>query len=188
MLYLAAIVITKCVVVFSQQPSARDSVVGGTKPWINSQARRVWRTRWRGSLGWDHRVHQINRAKPNRLSSSSQMTSSRWAEHNKPLYMFHAPSDFLPHVLHHNRPVLFCFLAQELHPDCGLNNRVRMMNHVCSLAKTKKFEEVSPECDINTAAYLSNLAPQMESFQNPLDLFHLSIWWRDHRKWWEVIG
>lgn len=102
MLYLAAIVITKRVVLFSQQPSARD----GTKPWINSQARRAWRTRWRGSLGWDHRVHRINRAKPNRLSSSSQMTSSRWAEHNKPLYMFRAPNHF--YLMFCITIVLFC--------------------------------------------------------------------------------
>ncbi|KAG7223780.1 hypothetical protein INR49_026463 [Caranx melampygus] len=34
-------------------------------------------------------------------------------------------------------------IIKELHPDCGLSNRVRMMNHVCDLAKTKKFEEVS---------------------------------------------
>lgn len=50
-----------------------------------------------------------------------------------------------------NSPYLSCFCGltlhlfnfQELHPDCGLSNRVRMMNHVCDLAKTKKFEEVS---------------------------------------------
>lgn len=33
-------------------------------------------------------------------------------------------------------------LFQELHPDCGLNTRIRMINYVCELAKTKKFEEV----------------------------------------------
>ncbi|KAA8595134.1 hypothetical protein FQN60_012269, partial [Etheostoma spectabile] len=33
-------------------------------------------------------------------------------------------------------------IIKELQPDCGLNNRVRVMNHVCDLAKTKKFEEV----------------------------------------------
>ncbi|KAM3624112.1 uncharacterized protein V6R79_019116 [Siganus canaliculatus] len=36
-------------------------------------------------------------------------------------------------------------IIKELHPDCGLNNRVRMMNHVCDLAKTKKFEEHAVE-------------------------------------------
>lgn len=117
MLSLAAIVITKCVILFSQQPSVQDGVVDGTKPWINSKARRVWRTRWRGSLGWDHRVLRINRAKPNHLSSSSQMTSSRWAEHNKPLYMFRAQSHFLPHVLHHNhRASCFFFFAFLFYP------------------------------------------------------------------------
>uniref|UniRef100_A0A8D3E4R9 Tuberin n=1 Tax=Scophthalmus maximus TaxID=52904 RepID=A0A8D3E4R9_SCOMX len=32
-------------------------------------------------------------------------------------------------------------IIKELQPDCGLSNRIRMMNHVCDLAKTKKFEE-----------------------------------------------
>ncbi|TNN26173.1 Tuberin [Liparis tanakae] len=36
-------------------------------------------------------------------------------------------------------------IIKELHPDCGLGNRVRMMNHVCDLAKTKKFEEHAVE-------------------------------------------
>ncbi|TNN69438.1 Tuberin [Liparis tanakae] len=36
-------------------------------------------------------------------------------------------------------------IIKELHPDCGLSNRVRMMNHVCDLAKTKKFEEHAVE-------------------------------------------
>ncbi|XP_040891970.1 tuberin isoform X2 [Toxotes jaculatrix] len=36
-------------------------------------------------------------------------------------------------------------IIKELHPDCGLSNRVRMMNHVCELAKTKKFEEHAVE-------------------------------------------
>ncbi|XP_049899336.1 tuberin isoform X1 [Epinephelus moara] len=36
-------------------------------------------------------------------------------------------------------------IIRELHPDCGLSNRVRMMNHVCDLAKTKKFEEHAVE-------------------------------------------
>lgn len=34
-------------------------------------------------------------------------------------------------------------LFQELHPDCGLSNRIRMMNHIGELARMKKFEEVS---------------------------------------------
>ncbi|XP_028258003.1 tuberin isoform X3 [Parambassis ranga] len=36
-------------------------------------------------------------------------------------------------------------IIKELHPDCGLSNRVRMMNHICDLAKTKKFEEHAVE-------------------------------------------
>ncbi|XP_030279362.1 tuberin isoform X2 [Sparus aurata] len=36
-------------------------------------------------------------------------------------------------------------IIKELHPDCGLSNRIRMMNHVCDLAKTKKFEEHAVE-------------------------------------------
>ncbi|XP_068448418.1 tuberin isoform X1 [Clinocottus analis] len=36
-------------------------------------------------------------------------------------------------------------IIKELQPDCGLSNRVRMMNHVCDLAKTKKFEEHAVE-------------------------------------------
>lgn len=46
-----------------------------------------------------------------------------------------------------NPPVMLLYVLalvclQELHPDCGLNSRVRMLNQVCELAKTKKFEEV----------------------------------------------
>lgn len=41
--------------------------------------------------------------------------------------------------------VLIVVWLQELHPDCGLSNRVRMLNQVCDLAKTKKFEEVRAE-------------------------------------------
>lgn len=38
--------------------------------------------------------------------------------------------------------VLVLVWLQELHPDCGLSSRVRVLNQVCELAKTKKFEEV----------------------------------------------
>lgn len=38
--------------------------------------------------------------------------------------------------------VMFSVWLQELHPDCGLSSRVRTLNHVCELARTKKFEEV----------------------------------------------
>uniref|UniRef100_A0A7N6FLE8 Tuberin n=1 Tax=Anabas testudineus TaxID=64144 RepID=A0A7N6FLE8_ANATE len=47
-----------------------------------------------------------------------------------------------------NKPSEFIItgeIIKELHPDCGLSNRVRMMNHVCDLAKTKKFEEHAVE-------------------------------------------
>ncbi|KAK1886995.1 Tuberin [Dissostichus eleginoides] len=36
-------------------------------------------------------------------------------------------------------------IIKELQPDCGLSTRVRMMNHVCELAKTKKFEDHAVE-------------------------------------------
>ncbi|KAM6939958.1 LOW QUALITY PROTEIN: tuberin [Xenentodon cancila] len=36
-------------------------------------------------------------------------------------------------------------IIKELHPDCGLSNRIRMMNHICDLAKMKKFEEHAVE-------------------------------------------
>lgn len=36
-------------------------------------------------------------------------------------------------------------ILKELHPDCGLSNRIRVANHVCDLAKAKKFEEHAVE-------------------------------------------
>ncbi|KAM4604162.1 tuberin isoform 5-T6 [Polymixia lowei] len=36
-------------------------------------------------------------------------------------------------------------ILKELHPDCGLGNRIRVINHVCELAKAKKFEENAVE-------------------------------------------
>ncbi|KAM4584959.1 tuberin isoform 3-T5 [Odontesthes bonariensis] len=36
-------------------------------------------------------------------------------------------------------------IIKELHPDCGLSSRLRMMNQICDLAKTKKFEEHAVE-------------------------------------------
>ncbi|XP_068177466.1 tuberin isoform X2 [Antennarius striatus] len=36
-------------------------------------------------------------------------------------------------------------IIKELHPDCGLSNRIRLMNHVCDLARTKKFEDHAVE-------------------------------------------
>lgn len=58
--------------------------------------------------------------------------SIRVSEHTNPFELFN---------------ITFCVFVyvfiQELHPDCGLGNRIRTMNQVCELAKTKKFEEVS---------------------------------------------
>ncbi|XP_047220193.1 tuberin isoform X3 [Girardinichthys multiradiatus] len=36
-------------------------------------------------------------------------------------------------------------IIKELHPDCGLSNRIRVMNQICDLAKIKKFEENAVE-------------------------------------------
>ncbi|XP_047434666.1 tuberin isoform X2 [Mugil cephalus] len=36
-------------------------------------------------------------------------------------------------------------IIKELQPDCGLSNRIRMMNHICDLAKSKKFEDNAVE-------------------------------------------
>ncbi|KAM9819610.1 tuberin isoform 1-T1 [Syngnathus typhle] len=36
-------------------------------------------------------------------------------------------------------------IIKELHPECGLSNRIRTMNHICDLAKTKRFEEHAVE-------------------------------------------
>ncbi|KAM4595501.1 tuberin isoform 2-T3 [Fundulus diaphanus] len=36
-------------------------------------------------------------------------------------------------------------IIKELHPDCGLSSRVRVMNQICDLAKIKKFEENAVE-------------------------------------------
>ncbi|XP_072318381.1 tuberin isoform X2 [Eucyclogobius newberryi] len=36
-------------------------------------------------------------------------------------------------------------IIKELQPDCGLSNRVKIMNQVCDLAKSKKFEEHAVE-------------------------------------------
>ncbi|XP_059200535.1 tuberin isoform X3 [Centropristis striata] len=51
-------------------------------------------------------------------------------------------------------------IIKELHPDCGLSNRVRMMNHVCDLAKTKKFEEVSHAVEAVWKAVEDMLTPE----------------------------
>ncbi|KAL2087013.1 hypothetical protein ACEWY4_018072 [Coilia grayii] len=36
-------------------------------------------------------------------------------------------------------------ILKELSPECGINNRIRVINHVCDLAKSKKFEEHAVE-------------------------------------------
>ncbi|XP_036393282.1 tuberin isoform X1 [Megalops cyprinoides] len=36
-------------------------------------------------------------------------------------------------------------ILKELSPECGLHNRIRVINHVCELAKSKKFEEHAVE-------------------------------------------
>ncbi|XP_022530230.2 tuberin isoform X1 [Astyanax mexicanus] len=36
-------------------------------------------------------------------------------------------------------------ILKELAPECGLSNRIRVINHVCDLAKAKKFEEHAVE-------------------------------------------
>ncbi|KAM9314058.1 tuberin isoform 2-T2 [Pholidichthys leucotaenia] len=54
----------------------------------------------------------------------------------------------LPSKQSDNKPSEFIITAdiiKELHPDCGLNSRVRTMNHICELAKMKKFEEHAVE-------------------------------------------
>nr|XP_057925412.1 tuberin isoform X1 [Doryrhamphus excisus] len=47
----------------------------------------------------------------------------------------HKPSEF----------IITTDIIKELHPECGLHNRIRTMNHVCDLAKTKRFEEHAVE-------------------------------------------
>ncbi|KAK3530281.1 hypothetical protein QTP86_022406 [Hemibagrus guttatus] len=36
-------------------------------------------------------------------------------------------------------------ILKDLAPECGLNNRIRVINHVCELARSKKFEENAVE-------------------------------------------
>lgn len=48
----------------------------------------------------------------------------------------------IPPICHMMLSVLVLVWLQELQPDCSLSSRLRMLNQVCELAKTKKFEEV----------------------------------------------
>ncbi|XP_066516899.1 tuberin isoform X2 [Hoplias malabaricus] len=41
--------------------------------------------------------------------------------------------------------IITCDILKELAPECGLSNRIRVINHVCDLAKSKKFEEHAVE-------------------------------------------
>ncbi|XP_063058708.1 tuberin [Engraulis encrasicolus] len=36
-------------------------------------------------------------------------------------------------------------ILKELSPECGINNRIKVINHVCDLAKSKKFEQNAVE-------------------------------------------
>ncbi|KAL1004888.1 hypothetical protein UPYG_G00051850 [Umbra pygmaea] len=47
----------------------------------------------------------------------------------------HRPSEF----------IITQDILKDLHSDCGLSNRIRVANHVCDLAKAKKFEEHAVE-------------------------------------------
>ena len=127
----------------SRSPSLRSVSPLQDGPWINNKARRVWRTRWRGSLVWGRRAHRANRVIANHRNLLLPQTSSRCAEETIHLYTHtHSAVAFFTHHVLFGASLHLC-VFQELQPDCGLSNRIRMMNHVCELAKTKKFEEVS---------------------------------------------
>lgn len=51
------------------------------------------------------------------------------------------------HLLHFSMTLCSSYnlsypIIQELTPECGLHHRIKVINHVCDLAKSKKFEEV----------------------------------------------
>lgn len=75
------------------------------KPWINNQAKRVSRTRWRGSSVWEHRGRRVNRVTLNLLSLLLQLTSSRCEEETGP-YTHIPPPIF--------SPIVFCILIVVL--------------------------------------------------------------------------
>lgn len=102
----------KCVLFFLQaaiSPSLCSLSRLQVWPWINNPARRVSRTRWRGSLGWDPRGHRANRMKPNRPSLSLRLTSLRCAEQAEHLYMLiHTQTWVFSHrVLHPVMALMF---------------------------------------------------------------------------------
>ncbi|CAL8330550.1 unnamed protein product [Lota lota] len=47
-----------------------------------------------------------------------------------------------------NKPSEFIInndILKDLHPECGIGNRIKVIHHVCDLAKSKKFEEYAVE-------------------------------------------
>lgn len=82
--------------------------------------------------------------------------------------------------------VFFCFgVFQELHPDCGLSNRVRTMNHICELAKMKKFEEVSLLTAVHFCRCLVN-STQSSLFVKIWVYMLFSMQWRLYGKMWKT--
>lgn len=58
-----------------------------------------------------------------------------------------APTELSQHLLYFSMILCSSYnrsypIVQELTPDCGLHHRIKVINHVCDLAKSKKFEEV----------------------------------------------
>ena len=64
----------------SRSPSLRSGSPLQDGPWINNKARRVWGTRWRGSLVWGQRAPPANRVIANHRNLLLPQTSSRCAE------------------------------------------------------------------------------------------------------------
>lgn len=78
--------------------------------------------------------------------------------------------------------IVFIFSSQELRPDCGLNSRLRTINHVCGLAKVKKFEEVS------LSVCFQHFLHKMKHFQNALLIFLASFVWKVEKKLGRLLG
>ncbi|XP_076003983.1 tuberin isoform X2 [Genypterus blacodes] len=66
-------------------------------------------------------------------------------------------------------------ILKELHPDCGLSTRVRMMTHVCDLAKTKKFEEHAVEAVWKAVEDMLNPGQPPEARHTALQLLRAII-------------